>query len=55
MAKQNGSKPKLAQSPVPGVSVKLRDYLANAAESAKPPSTAGRSTGNLPQNRRGGK
>lgn len=55
MAKKQdgGSKSKVTSLPVPGVSVKLRDYLANATESAMPPSSAGRSTGRPPQAKRG--
>jgi hypothetical protein len=47
-SKESGAKPKVATLPPGG---KLRDFLASARESAKPPSKAGRSTGNLPQNR----
>jgi hypothetical protein len=54
MAKKNtGTRPKVATLPTgSGVSAKLRDYLATASESAKPPSSAGKSTGSLPQNRK---
>jgi hypothetical protein len=53
MAKKNGgTRPTVATLPGNSPSATLGNFLSTASESAKPPSTVGRSTGAPPQNRR---
>jgi hypothetical protein len=53
MAKKNGgTRPKVATLPGTSPSARLQDFLTDPGPSAKPPSSAGKSTGPPPQNRR---
>jgi hypothetical protein len=53
MAKKNaGSRPKVATLPGNSPSAKLQDFLSSASESAKAPTSAGKSTGPLPTSTR---
>ena len=56
MAKKNGggARPKVATLPGNSPSAKLQQFLTEPGQSAKPPS-GGKSTGNLPQNKHGGR
>lgn len=53
MAKKNtGTRPKVATLPGNSPSATLQTFLSTASESAKPPPSAGKSTGPLPTNRK---
>jgi len=51
MAKNTGTRPKVATLPGKSPSARLQDFLTEPGTSAKPP-TGGRSTGSLPTNKR---